>query len=234
MNAGNDQLRTELDRKFQPPIDVLLDPSLLVAHRALEHLADSSIFASQTQATLGRTPTEPRLGDLYVPATFHELISSSDQSTVQKTDVWDFYRGQAEAAFSDDVVQILDKNDVNAYSGEIPSTLLRQTNAVDEPDRQERLSTIIGEEFTFLQSGGVVLSRTSAAFDAFRDAGVPTIDLGEAELKPELRETLTEIGYRNPAGTCAFGVSTADSTADALVGDVLADPSDVLLYRLGD
>jgi len=234
MGAGNDQLRTELDRKFQPPIDVLLDPSLLVADRTLERLSDSPVFASQTQATLGRTPNEPRLGDLYVPATFHELISSGNQSTVQKTDVWDFYRGQAEAAFSDDVVRILDENGVDAYSGEIPPTLLRETNAIDDPDRQERLSTILGEEFSFLQSGGVVLSRTSAAFDAFRNTGVPTIDVGEAELKPELRETLTDIGYRNPAGICAFGVSTAESTADALVGDILADPSDVLLYRLGD
>jgi hypothetical protein len=72
------------------------------------------------------------------------------------------------------------------------------------------------------------------AFDAFRDAGVPTVSIGEAELKPGLRETLTDIGYRNPAGACAFGVSTAESTTDALVGDILANPSDVLLYRLGD
>ena len=65
MNAGNDQLRTELDRKFEPPIDVLLDPSLLVADRTLDRLDDSTIFESQTQATLGRTPTHPRLGYFY-------------------------------------------------------------------------------------------------------------------------------------------------------------------------
>jgi len=234
MSAGNDQLRTELDRKFQPPIDVLLDPSLLVADRVLERLANSPVFASQTQATLGRTPTEPRLGDLYVPGTFRELVSSGDQSTVQKTDVWDFYRRQAEAAFPDDVIDLLEGNGVDKYSAETTSTPLRWTNAIDDHDRQERLLAILREEFAFLQSGGLVLSRTPAAFEAFRDAGVPIIDLGRAELIPELRETLTDIGYQNPAGVCAFGVSTAGSTTDALAGSVLDSPSDVLLYRIGD
>jgi len=234
MSTGNDHLRTELDRKFQPPIDVLLDPSLLVANRTLERLTDSPIFASQTQATLGRTPTEPRLGDLYVPEEFHKLISSRNQSTVQKTDVWDFYRGQAEAASSDDIAKVLKQNGVDAYSDEMSSDLLRQTNAIDNLDRQEQLLTILGQEFSFLQSSGIVLSRTSAAFEVFRDAGVPTISIGEAKLEPELEETLTDVGYGNSARICAFGVSTADSTADALVGDILADPSDILLYQLGD
>jgi len=234
MIDGNDQLRTALDRKFQPPIDVLLDPSLLVADRTLGRLAGSRIFASQTQATLGRTPTEPRLGDLYVAATFQELLSSGNQSTVQKTDVWDFYRGQAETAFTDDVVDLLDENGVKAYSDGTTPVALSRTDAIGDPDRQERLLTILGEEFSFLQSGGILLSRTSVAFDAFRNAGVPTIDIGEAELEPEVLETLTDIGYRNPASICGFGISTAESTTDALVGDILAHPSDVLLYRLGD
>jgi len=77
MSTGNDHLRTALNRKFQSPIDVLLDPSLLVADRTLKQLADSKVFASQTQATLGGTPTKPRLGDLYVPAAFRETISAS-------------------------------------------------------------------------------------------------------------------------------------------------------------
>jgi hypothetical protein len=233
MSGGNDQLRTELERKFQPPIDVLLDPSLLVADRTLKKLADSPVFASQTQATLGRTPTKPRLGGLYVPVTFQELLDG-DRSTVQKTDVWDFFRGQAEAAFPDDIAELLDKNDVDWHSSEGLSDTLHRVNVIDDPDRQERLLAILGEEFSFLQSGGIVLSRTSVAFEAFRNAGVPTIDVGKAELVPELQEMLTEIGYHNPATVCAFGVSTAESTADALLGDILAHPSDVLLYQLGD
>jgi hypothetical protein len=234
MGAGNDQLRTELDRKFQPPIDVLLDPSLLVADRTLERLSESSVFASQTQATLGRTPTQPRLGDLYVPATFRDLLSGENQSTVQKSDVWDFYRGQAEAAFADDVERLLDENGVESHSSERPPIVPSLTEAVNNPGRQERLVTILGEEFSFLQSGGIVLSRTSAPFDAFCDTGVPTIDLGKAELEPKLDEVLSDIGYQNPASVCAFAVSTAESTVDALVGDLLKNPSDVLLYRLGD
>ncbi|MFW5949847.1 MAG: hypothetical protein ACOCR6_00640 [archaeon] len=233
MNGGTDQLRTELDRKFKPPIDVLLDPSLLVSDRVLDRLADSPVFAAQVQATLGGIPTEPALGDLYVPATFHELLSQESRSTVQKTDVWDFYRGQAEAAFPNDVAETLEENDVDIYSDQTSSADLRRSNAVTDPDRQERLLTILGEELSFLQSGGLVLSRVPAAFETFRDTGVPTIDIGKAELAPEVRETLYDIGYRDPAGICAFGVSSADLTVDALVGDILTDPSDFLIYRLG-
>jgi len=144
MTTEDDNIRTELDRKFQPSIDVLLDPSLLVAERSLERLADSTIFESQTQATLGRRPTEPRLGDLYVPATFRELISSQEQLAVQKTDVWDFYRGQAEAAFPDDVMELLDENGVNDFSSERAVNDLYWTNAISDTDRQERLVTIFG------------------------------------------------------------------------------------------
>ena len=234
MTADNDQLRTKLERKFQPPVDVLMDPSLLVSSRSLERLTDSAIFSSQTQATLGRNPTQPRLGDLCVPATFYELVASKEQLAIQKTDVWDFYRGQAEAAFPDDVVELLDENNVNGVSREMPSADLRWTNSLNDPNRRERLVAILKEELSFLWSGGVVLSRTPVAFKAFRNAGVPTIDIGNATLEPELHETLTDIGYSNPAGICAFGVSTAESSTNALVGNVLENHADFLLYRLGD
>jgi len=234
MSSGNSQLRTELDRKFEPPIDVLLDPSLLVSNRSLERLADSTVFASQTQATLGRTPTKPRLGDLFVPATYYQLLSSKEQSTVQKTDIWDFYRGQAEAAFPDDVVELLDDNNVDAYSTQTPSDALQQADIVDNSDRQEQLQAILNEEYSFLHSGGLVLARTSGTFEVFRDAGVPIIDIGKAELAPELRETLTDIGYQDPASVCTFGVSEAVSTADALTENIISQPSDTLIYRLGD
>jgi hypothetical protein len=234
MSDGNDQLRTELERKFQPPLDVMLDPSLLVSSRSLDRLEDSTLFASQRQATLGRTPTEPRLGSLYIPATFHEQILDEEQPIVQKTEVGDFYRGKAETAFRDDIVDVVDQNSVDEYSGDSVPVDLVWEDAMDDPDRQERLLTVLEEELSFLQSGGLVLSRTSKALDAFRDAGVPTIDVGKAKLAPEFREILTDIGYRDPAGICAFGVSTAGSTVDALVGNVLARDSDLLLYRLGN
>ncbi len=234
MRNGNDQLRTELDRKFQPPIDTLLDPSLLVADRSLERLVDSGILTSQTQATLGSSPTEPRLGDLFVPATFHKLVSDEKQSTVQKTGVWDLYRGQAEAAFRDDIADLLNENNVEVFSAETTPSFLSQSNVIDDLDRDNRLLTILAEELSFLQSGGVVLSRTPTAFEALRDAGVVTIDIGNAELDTELRETLTSIGYGSPAEICAFGVSTAGTTADALASNIFDRNSDLLLYQLGD
>lgn len=234
MSAGNDQLRTEIDRKFQPPIDVLLDPSLLVSSRSLTRLAGSTILMSQTQATLGGKPTEPRLGDVYVSATFHNMVSGGSQPAVQKTEVWDFYRGQAEAAFQDDVVDFLEEYDLNIFSDETTPAALSWTNVFDEPDRHERLLSTLEEELSFLQSGGLVLSRASATFEAFRDTGIPTIDLGTAKLIPELRETLTDIGYDAPASTCAFGVSTADSTVDALTANVLDENASFLLYQLGE
>jgi len=233
MSADHNSLRTELDRKFQSPIDVLIDPSLLVASRSLNRLSNSKVLASQTQATLGRTPTEPRLGNLFVPTTFHELISDKKQPAVQKTDVWDFYRGQAEPSIIEDIIEILNENEVDEFSEESASVELNWTNALDAPDQQEQLLLILKEELSFLQSGGIVLSRTSAAFETFRDAGVPSIDVGKAELLPQLRETLTDLGYRSPASVCGFGVSTAKSTVDALTGGVLTQNPELLLYRLG-
>lgn len=233
MSSSNDQLRTEIERKFQPPVDVLLDPSLLVANVSLERLSDSQIFDSQRQATLERTPTEPRIGDLYLPSTFWELMEAEEQIDVQKTSVWNFYRGQADGSFREDIVNVVERNDVRGFAGETTSSQLQWTNALDEPTRQQRLLDILSEEFAFLRSGGIVLSRTSTFLETLRDAGVATIDLGKAELQSDIQETLTSLGYRSPAAICAFGVSNAGTTVDALVGDLLSDRSDVLLYRLG-
>lgn len=233
MSSGNDQLRAELERKFQPPIDVLLDPSLIIANVSLERLSDSDIFDSQRQATLGRTPTEPRIGDLYTPATFVELIETEEQLDVQKTTAWNFYRGQADGAFQDDIVDLLERNDVGEFAAETTPSELQWENALDEPTRQQRLLDILSEEFAFLEAGGVVLSRTPAFLETLRDAGAATIELGKAELQSGMQETLTSLGYRSPASICAFGVSSAGTTVDALVGDLLSAHSDVLLYRLG-
>ncbi|WP_277543563.1 hypothetical protein [Haloarcula laminariae] len=233
MSAGNDQIRTELERKFEPPIDVMLDPSLLVASRSLSRLSDSNVFTSQTQATLGGTPTQPRLGELYVPAAFYSLLTDEAESTAQKSNLWDFYRGQAEPAFPDDVGDLLDQNSVEGFSGEAHVDL-QWGNAVSDPDRRERLLMTLKEEFSFLANGGVLLSRSPAALSALRDAGLPTVDVGKAELAPELRETLAGIGYRTPAAICSFAVSSAQSTVDALTGSILRTTPDTVLYQLGD
>ncbi|WP_158853988.1 hypothetical protein [Halorhabdus sp. CUG00001] len=234
MSAGNDQLRTELSRKFQPPIDVLLDPSLLVAKRSFERLADSTVFESQRQATLGRTITEPRLGDLYVPGGFQRSISNTGQSPEENTNVWDFYRGKADAISRDDIVDLIDQNNVDQFSNGGVSIDPNWKHAIDDPDRHERLRTILEEELSFLQSGGIILARTSSVFEVLRDAGVLTIDIGDADLDPDLQETLFDIGYTDPAQVCAFGISTAGSTADALSDYVLKSNTDLIIYRIGN
>lgn len=94
--------------------------------------------------------------------------------------------------------------------------------------------TILEEELSFLQSGGLIISRTSTAFEAFRDAGILTIDVGRAELNPGLRNTLSEIGYRDPASIVAFGVSATGATVDALESNILAHNADFLFYQVGE
>lgn len=233
MGSSNDQLRTELSGKFRPPLDVLLDPSLLVASSSLERLTDSKVFESQTQATLGEMPTKPRIGTLCVPAAFRELLEGGDQHDVQNTNMWDFYRGQAETASRDQIVASLDQNGVSEFSSDSQPSELQWENALDKSTRDRRLLETLGEEHEFLRSGGVVLSRTQTFVKALRDAGSPTVDIGKAQLTTELRDRLADIGYKDPAGVCVFGVSSAGSTVDALVDDILSAKSDLLLYRLG-
>jgi len=147
--------------------------------------------------------------------------------------LWDFYRGQAEPAFPDDVGDLLDRNGVEGFSGEAHVDL-QWRNAVNDPDRRKRLLMSLEEEFAFLANGGVLLSRLPTALSALRDAGLPTVDIGNAELALELRDTLTGIGYRTPADICSFAVSSAQSTADALTEGILRTTPDVILYQLGD
>lgn len=233
MAAENDSIRSEISGKFQPPVEVLLDPSLLVADVLLTRLADSAVFTSQTQATLDQ-PTTPHVGNLYVPATFYKSLNSQKQIDLQQTSMWNIFRGQAEGALSEEILKILDQNGVEKYEAEIEFPEPQRANTLSDGHQTERLLQILREAYTFLQSGGILLSRTSTSIEILRDTGVPTLDLGDAELAPAVQDTLTDIGYENPASICAFAVSTASSTVDALVGDVLSENSDLLLYRLGD
>lgn len=233
MSAGNDHLRRELDAKFRPPLDVLLDPSLLVARSSLERLTGSKIFESQTQATLGEMPTKPRIGDLCVPATFRELLESGDEQVVENTGAWSFYRGQAEAASRDQIIDSLDSNGVTGFSVDSSLTELQWEDALDGSVPDGDLQKTLDEECEFLRSGGIVLSRTPTFVKTLRDAGLPTVDIGNASLDADISEKLADIGYRSPASVCVFGVSTAGSTVDALVGNILSTNTDVLLYRLG-
>mgnify|MGYP000495353965 CR=1 FL=1 len=228
MSRGNEQLRKELEARFQPPIDVLLDPSLLTARTSLGRLDDSVLFKSQKQATLGQTPSVPTLGEIHVPGAFVDAIENNGQSVGGGTTVWEFYRGQADGAPSEKVVRLIEENSVKRFRSD-------GANILDiDNGRSEQLRRILAEELAFISSGGIVLSRSSATFSQLRDAGAPTVDVGKATLDTRVLEKLTEIGYRDPARVVVFGVGSAPSTIDALVGSVIDSPSDVLLYRIGD
>lgn len=232
MSTEINQVRSELEGKLEPPVDVMLDPSLLVAATTRERLADSTLFEAQTQATLDRMPTQPRVGSLYVPASFRQLLETIEQVDVSTTAGWNFYRGQAEAATGSDIVDLLDAHDVGSFDG-VKSVPLDWLAALDEAYRHDHLTTALEETRAFLADGGILLSRTPASLDALRDAGVVTIDLGRANLDSEVHDDLTDIGYGDPASICALGVSSATATVSGLVDDLLADRADLLLYRLG-
>jgi hypothetical protein len=71
------------------------------------------------------------------------------------------------------------------------------------------------------------------SLDLLRDAGVTTVDIGRAELDAEVRDALLDIGYREPASVCAFGISSASEVAQSLVGDLLGTRGGVLVHRFG-
>lgn len=231
MTNGNNRIRTELERKFEAPVDIMVDPSLLVARKSFDRLSDSTVLDSQTQATLGRIPTEPRIGGLYVPATFCELLKTHEQLEGQNTTAWNYFRRTAAGTSPEAIVGLLDENDIDEYADETPELFWK--NALSESHRQDELIEILGEEFSFVKNGGIILSRTPVSVETLRDAGTPTIDVGKAKMNSDLHDTLHEVGFENPANAVFFALSNADATVGALVDSILAHNSDLILYRLG-
>lgn len=232
MASDLDVLRSEMEGTFNPPIDVMLDPSLLVAATTRTRLADSSLFNAQTQATLGQNPSQPRVDGLHIPASFHDLLHKTDQSDVSTRTAWNYFRGQAESGTVDEIVETLDGHRVEPFDRST-STGLNWAAALEEPEQSEALISILREICAFLDGGGLLLSRTSKSLDALRDAGIATIDIGHAEIRPEIRSRLRGIGFRDPAPVCAFGVSSTTELARALVGDLLTTHGNTVLYCLG-
>jgi hypothetical protein len=115
MSTDLDALRAELEGKLDPPVEVMLDPSLLVAEKSRERLSDSPLFEARTQATLGQMPAQPRVDSLYVPHSFRELIE--DGSDTATTTSWNLFPGQAEGATVDAVIESLDSHGVEGYDG---------------------------------------------------------------------------------------------------------------------
>jgi len=232
MTGTGDEIRTRIDRTFESPLDVMLDPSLLVSERALRRIRDSDTLEAQTQATLNRIPSAPSTGELCVPATFVEWISSAEQPDIRNSTYWSFYQGQAAASEVSNITGTLEVNEIERYTRE--ATEGRADPSLKTEDKEDSaLSAMLEETYSFLASRGVLLSRTGRSLDVLRDEGVPVIDLGAADLNDEPETVLTDIGYRNPASTAAFGLHDVHRTVDSLVGPLLAESSGLLVYRVG-
>lgn len=231
MATDLDRLRSEIRGKLEPPVDVMIDSSLVVSSASLERLMDSAIFEAQTQATLDETLRQPRIGSLFMPASFYELIEKGDQIDLPTTATWSFYRGQAKGATSTTIADILDSHDIRSFDDQWREELDWEM-PLDESERSDLLISILEETLAFLAEGGVLISRTTSSVDAFRDAGIPSINLGRAEVDPEVLEPLTDLGFRNPASISVFGITSTGITR-SLVGDLLTHHSELLLYRFG-
>ncbi len=232
MTETDDALRTRLGRTFEPPVDVMLDPSLLVSERALGRIRDADVLEAQTQATLDRIPSAPSTGDLWVPATFVERISSAERPDLRSSTFWSFYQGQATASKVGSITETLETNEIERYAEDARDGRVEPSAGIEDTE-DSALSAMLEETYSFLASQGVLLSRTGRSLDVLRDGGVPVIDLGDADLNDETATVLTDIGYRNPASIAAFGLHNVDRTVDSLVGSLLAESSDLLVYRVG-
>lgn len=224
-------LERTLDNIFAPPTDVMVDPSLLVAMTSLDQLPESTLLSSQTQATLTRIPSETRVGDVHVPATFQHLVAGGGNQDVTTTGAWNYYRGQAESASPNAVRDLLTQNDITAYDASDGDNFRHldwaSTSASDHGDQ---LTQTLTEVLAFLADGGILLSRRPMSINACRDAGVPEINLGSASLSASVAETLDNVGYDTPVSMCSFAVSDVPAVGDALVGGLTEGRPEMLLY----
>jgi len=233
MGIDTERLRVTVERKFQPPVNILLDPSLLATERSFRQIQDSQIFKSQTQATLGGTPNQTPVENVRVPRAIEELLATNSSSEITETSVWEFFRGKARGSTPTAIEQFLEQNDIEPFGPEPTTETQYWSQTVRESTGDGRLGDVLAEEYQFLESGGVILSRRSKSIELLRDAGTTTIDVGGASLMETLKERLERIGYPGAASVCAFAVADVDSTVDALSGGILSDSSGIVLYKLG-
>lgn len=233
MGIDTERLRVSVERKFQPPVNILLDPSLLATERSFGRLQESQLFKSQTQTTLGGTPNQVPVENIRVPKAIRELLGTNPSSGITETSVWEFFRGKARGSTPAAVNQFLDQHDIESFNPEPTTEAQTWNQTIRESAGAGRLGDVLADEYQFLESGGVILSRTSKSVEMLRDSGTTTIDIGSAPLAETLKDQLERIGYPDTAGVCAFGVADVGSTVDALSGDVLSESPDMLLYKLG-
>lgn len=233
MEIDTERLRVAVERKFQPPVDILLDPSLLATERSFGRIQDSRLFESQTQTTLGGAPNQSLVESIRIPEAIEELFATNSPSEITETSVWEFFRGKARGSTPAAVGQFLDRHDIESFNPEPTTEAQNWSRTVRESAGDGRLGDVLAEEYQFLESGGVIISRTPRSVEMLRDVGTTTVDIGNASVADTIEDQLERIGYPETASVCAFGVAGVDSTVDALTGGVLSESPGLILYKLG-
>jgi hypothetical protein len=227
-----ENIRGELSTLFDPPTDLMLDPSMLVAASTLERLADSQLFEAHTQATLFQSAGDTHVCDVYVPETFHRLLVQEGRVDAERTEAWNQYKRQATPATPASITERIDELGISVYAGRDRGDITTPFTNGEDTDN-EWLTGILEDSLTFLVEGGVLFLRSGVTLDALRDAGVPTLDIGDATLAEKLDTRLKRIGYGDPATLCAFGLRSGGTVLEALNDTVLSAPADALVYRVG-
>lgn len=227
-------ITNELQEEFEYPFEVMLDPSLFVSQNAFERVQDSSLFEASNQSTLSGSE---RVSAVYVSDSFIQLLEDSGPLEATKTEAWSFYRKQSNGAFPSQIRDFIDEAPIQRFSGaetELADTLREELDwehALGPKERYEWLIEILIDELVFLATHSKLLSRISDTIDTLRDAGLPTIDTGRAQLKSEIEERLRTIGYREIAKYCAIATSNSAPLLDPLFGTVVATKVDILAYH---
>lgn len=229
-----DEIVNELHEEFQYPFEVMFDPSLFVSSNAFERVQESPIFDSSRQSTLSGSE---RISAIYVSDSFLQLLEDSGPLEATKTEAWSFYRKQSNAAFPSEIRDFVNEAPIERFSGsetELGDELrdeLDWEHALGSKERYEWLIDILLDELVFLATHSKLLSRVSDTIDTLRDAGLPTIDTGRAQLKSEIEERLRTIGYRDIAKYCAIATSNSAPLIEPLFGTVVATNVDILAYH---
>lgn len=232
MTSPLEDIRGELSTHFDPPTDVMLDPSLLVAANTLDRLGDSRLFEAHTQATLFQSSGETHVGEVFIPATFHRLLGQKTGVDAERTEAWNQYKQQATPAEPANITNSIDDLGISIYAADDQSSSTEPLHGIED-EHNEYLIGVARDTLAFLADGGLLFLRGGATVDDLRDAGVPTLDIGDAVLTEELATRLERIGYGDPATLCAFGLTSGGTVLEALTDSVLSAPCETLIYRIG-
>jgi hypothetical protein len=233
MRVNPDRLRVAIERIFEPPVDLLLDPSLMTTARSFEQLLQSQLFESQRQATLGASPIQVQVGNVHVPATFGKSLSESTGNTAREASVWEFFRGNARGSDQEAIKQFIDEYQIVMFESPDTPDGERWHQRLQQAVGGGMLAEVTTEIFYFLKSGGVLLARTSKSIEAIRDIGTTTVDIGAAQLRSHVNENLEQIGYPATAAKCAFGVPDMQEITSRLNGELLPESPETILYSIG-